>query len=163
MQRCTVDLQHSVTDIDGMRLKSGAVGVQLQKESAGWKLEMRSMRQQVTHRLHNHTSRDAVTAVDSALQPSADADTNNLNGGRIHNAQTRHRGSNRRSFCLSCGDRTDREYGGQGCDGVIQWSCLHSGSARVAAEREFITTLAGRAKCLEARDPAGPVRSSGSK
>ncbi len=107
MQRCTVDLQHSVADIDGVRLKRGAVGVQLQKESARWNLGMRSVRQQVTHRLHNHASRDAVTAVESALQPSADADfwarANNLNGGRIHNAHTRHRGSKRRSFfvCLA--------------------------------------------------------------
>jgi hypothetical protein len=136
MQRYTVDLQHSVTDIDGMRLKSGAVGMQLQKESAGWKLEMRSVRKQASHRLHNHASRDAVTAMESALQPSADADfwarTNNLNGGRIHNARTRHRGSKRRLFCLSCGGRTDRENRGRGCDGVIQRSGLHCCSVAAA-------------------------------
>ena len=50
MQKCTIDLQlHCVADIDGMRLKRGAIRVELQKVSAGWNLEMRSVRQQVTH------------------------------------------------------------------------------------------------------------------
>jgi|LauGreDrversion4_2_1035121.scaffolds.fasta_scaffold1068325_1 uncharacterized protein (DUF2141 family) len=92
MQKCTIDLQHSVADIDGMRLKRGAIRVELQKVSAGWNLEMRSVRQQVTHRLHRNTSRDSVAAVERALQPSADANfrarANNLNGVRIHNADT---------------------------------------------------------------------------
>jgi hypothetical protein len=97
MQRRTIDLQHSVADIDGTRLKRGAVGVELQKVSAGWNLEIRSVRQQETHQLHGNTSRDFAAAVECALQPSADADlwarANHSNGGRIHNADTRHRGS----------------------------------------------------------------------